>query len=202
LPRTKTQNEKIREERRRTILDVAVVLFAEKGYSQTTVSAIAKKAGVSHGSVFQYFPTKEALFHASITGPLEYAHEHFQHYRHLQASPLDRIRQMVSEQVRAFVSQTSYLRLVQYVIGQRHRFPELEDALQHFSRLYSDLLVPIIREGQQLGELSSGTPETIAFSYFAYLNGVGLTITGESDEHFLEELIENGIRIFGPLKPQ
>jgi len=43
------------------ILDSAVEIFAEKGYSATTTSEIAKKAEVAEGTIFRYFPKKKDL---------------------------------------------------------------------------------------------------------------------------------------------
>ena len=60
-PRTKEQNEEIREERRQVILNAALELFAENGYHSTPISAIAKKAGVSKGLIYNYFKSKEEI---------------------------------------------------------------------------------------------------------------------------------------------
>lgn len=48
------------------ILDAAEELFAKKGYDATATSAIAKKAKVTTGLVFYYFPSKELLLKALI----------------------------------------------------------------------------------------------------------------------------------------
>ena len=46
---------------RRLIAGVAARLFAEKGYEQVAVSDVAHEAEVSEQTVYNYFPTKEAL---------------------------------------------------------------------------------------------------------------------------------------------
>ena len=43
------------------VLEAAAQLFAELGYERTTTNHVAQKAGVSIGSIYQYFPNKEAL---------------------------------------------------------------------------------------------------------------------------------------------
>ena len=46
------------------ILDAAVVEIARRGYHQTTVAMIAKRAGVADGTIYLYFKNKEQLlFH-------------------------------------------------------------------------------------------------------------------------------------------
>ncbi|WP_377269107.1 TetR/AcrR family transcriptional regulator [Peterkaempfera sp. SMS 1(5)a] len=52
------------EKRITELLDAAGQVFAEHGYSATTTNAIAARAGVSPGSLYQYFPNKEAIAEA------------------------------------------------------------------------------------------------------------------------------------------
>ncbi|GJM36677.1 MAG: TetR family transcriptional regulator [Acidimicrobiales bacterium] len=54
-----------RQERSRrlvaSLLDEATRLFSERGYHATTTNHVAEAAGVSVGSLYQYFPNKDAL---------------------------------------------------------------------------------------------------------------------------------------------
>ncbi len=58
-------NEGLRErkkrERRKAISDIAMGLFAQRGYDAVTVAEIARAADVSEQTVFNYFPAKEDL---------------------------------------------------------------------------------------------------------------------------------------------
>jgi len=49
------------ESRRSEIADVALRLWAEKGFDQTSVAAIAGEAGVAKGTFYLYFDSKDAL---------------------------------------------------------------------------------------------------------------------------------------------
>lgn len=60
-PRTAEQFEEIREEKKKLITQVALELFANDGYHSTSISKIAKKAGISKGLVYNYFDSKEDL---------------------------------------------------------------------------------------------------------------------------------------------
>jgi AcrR family transcriptional regulator len=46
---------------RQSIIDVALKLFAEQGYAETTLSEIAEAAEVSTSTFFNYFPAKDAI---------------------------------------------------------------------------------------------------------------------------------------------
>jgi AcrR family transcriptional regulator len=53
-----------KERRREVILSAAKRVFARKGYHATTIADVAKAARISYGSVYWYFDSKDALFHA------------------------------------------------------------------------------------------------------------------------------------------
>ncbi|MCF6269384.1 MAG: TetR/AcrR family transcriptional regulator [Melioribacteraceae bacterium] len=61
MPRTKEQFKKIRQETKSKILNAALELFAKKGFSNTSISEIAKSAGVSKGLAYNYFESKQKL---------------------------------------------------------------------------------------------------------------------------------------------
>jgi len=60
-----TQDEKTAETRRR-LLDAAVDCLIERGYSNTTTSEIADRAGLSRGAQLYHFPTKEELITRAV----------------------------------------------------------------------------------------------------------------------------------------
>lgn len=57
---------RIPEEKRNRIYDTAINEFAIYGYMNTNTNKIARKAGISVGSLFQYFDNKEDLFLTTV----------------------------------------------------------------------------------------------------------------------------------------
>ena len=58
--------DKTTAERRQRVIDVAISEFATKGYNATNINDIVKKAGISIGSMYSYFASKEDLFLAVV----------------------------------------------------------------------------------------------------------------------------------------
>ncbi|MFI8241402.1 TetR/AcrR family transcriptional regulator [Streptomyces sp. NPDC085866] len=54
--------ERKKRETRQRISDIATLLFAQRGFDAVTVAEVAREAGVSTMTVFNYFPRKEDLF--------------------------------------------------------------------------------------------------------------------------------------------
>src|ERR1700742_4036667 len=68
------------EERTPEILAAALDCFARGGFSATRMDDVARAAGVTKGTLYLYFPNKQALFEAVVRGAmlpvLEMAQDH------------------------------------------------------------------------------------------------------------------------------
>ncbi len=53
------------------ILEATAQVLVDRGFDRTTTDAIAERAGVSIGTLYQYFPNKEALVDALIKAHAE-----------------------------------------------------------------------------------------------------------------------------------
>jgi AcrR family transcriptional regulator len=73
MPRSPSTNRDIRDSRRADILKAATKLFARRGLTDTKIGDIASEAGLSHGLVYHYFPSKEAIFEAILEDKREAA---------------------------------------------------------------------------------------------------------------------------------
>jgi AcrR family transcriptional regulator len=60
-PRSPEQFAEIREERKHQILEAALHVFAKDGYQGASMAAVAKKAKVSKGLIYNYFNSKEEI---------------------------------------------------------------------------------------------------------------------------------------------
>jgi AcrR family transcriptional regulator len=71
------------KERVAALLDAAAALIARKGYEATTMTEIAQRAGAAIGSLYQFFPSKEALAEALFNRYAERAAARFQRVEQL-----------------------------------------------------------------------------------------------------------------------
>ncbi len=54
--------ERVREQRRRQILDSSLRVFSERGYWNTSITDLVRAAGVARGTFYLYFDSKSAIF--------------------------------------------------------------------------------------------------------------------------------------------
>lgn len=65
-PQAPPKRERRKQDRPGELLEAALDLFVEKGFAATRVEEVAARAGVSKGTLFLYFPSKEDLFKAVV----------------------------------------------------------------------------------------------------------------------------------------
>lgn len=61
-----------KEARPQELLDAALALFVEKGFAATRTDEVAQRAGVSKGTLYLYYPSKEELFKAVVRQSLSH----------------------------------------------------------------------------------------------------------------------------------
>jgi AcrR family transcriptional regulator len=136
------------------IVQAALDLFVEKGFSSTRMDEIAKRAGVTKGTVYLYFPSKDDLFRAVVE---EMMGAQMESAERLVAEHTGSTRDLVAELIRAWwrVGGSSRLACMgKLITSEASNFPEL-------ARYYMDHVVvrtrrifeAALRRGIERGEL-------------------------------------------------
>lgn len=66
MPRSREQNEKIREAAKTKILQKSAAFFAKNGVEGTKISELTKGIGISQGALYVYFETKEDVYKETV----------------------------------------------------------------------------------------------------------------------------------------
>lgn len=194
-PRSKSQNAQLREERRTTVRQAAVALFARNGFDGTSTADVAKAAGVSQGTVFVYFPTKEALYREAVLEPLAPTLELLRQLLTGPGSPLERMERLARAVLASFARQESYLMLVQQVTSLRDRFPDLAAELAAFTDATIGLMAAVIAEGQGAGQFVAGDARQQALFFYAMIHGCGLLHIAPPDDPVWAEAARTVLRL-------
>ena len=128
------------EERPEELIEAAIEVFGEHGFRAATLEAVAGRAGVSKGTVYLYFTSKEDLFRAMVERkivPLIEAGE--ASARDYVGSSADLLREMLCRLWEA-ISRPDMVRLARVIQSELNHFPELrqlyfEQVIQRQRRL-------------------------------------------------------------------
>ena len=114
------------------LLDAGATLFAQKGYGATTMTEIAELAGAAIGSLYQFFPTKEALAEAIFSRYAEHAaaalDDFGKHARGLSATQL--ANRLVDLMLNLHVDRSAAVALNDAIAGIADRHRPLREAMR------------------------------------------------------------------------
>jgi AcrR family transcriptional regulator len=144
------------------VLDAAEALFAENGYTATSLESIATRSGFSVGGLYVFFENKEAMYLAVMQRRGSIIQQRMHACLDLDATGLAKLLNMVSAAVGTIQEYPAYGRLVLNAVGEtfaavRDRRPE--------NRLFAegvDLYAAAIEQGQADGLIRAGEPVNLA----------------------------------------
>jgi AcrR family transcriptional regulator len=196
-------------ERPEQILNAALVEFGERGLAGARLEDIAKRAGLSKGTIYLYFPNKEALFREMV--------------RHVVVSQLEErereydaatgtATEALTDFMRGywtFIRSSQFAPLFRLIHAEIHNFPDL-------AQFYADevvtrknrLMAAILSRGMENGEFRKLDPFVAARMLTApfVIHGLWCThrehfagVAKKTDDQVLDELIQFYFHAIKPL---
>ncbi len=142
------------DERPHQILEAALEIFGEHGLAGARLEDIARRAGIAKGTIYLYFPNKEALFRDVV--------------RHTVVDQLDRLAAVIAGQPDAraadqldacmaewwnFLRAEPFRTVYRLVVSELHRFPDLvefysREVLSRGNRLIGGVIARGVADGE------------------------------------------------------
>lgn len=118
------------------ILEAATQVFEERGYQETSTNQIAERAGVSIGSLYQYFPNKESILYMLLE-------------RHVES--INRLieSQIVEIEKAGGFGKTAIRSIIQLFIGLHENEPAYHRIIMEEVPYEHQKLIQIVREGER-----------------------------------------------------
>ncbi len=167
-----------RDAKRLRLVEAAVARFADAGYDATSMSEVAEAAGVSKGSLYDYFHDKEDLFYAVFEWFQQQLLQSTLAALVPQRSRLDQVVDTVEAAVAGLVGRVSLYPVSLEVwaaaarSGTRQRFAE---AMKRLYALYRGELVRLLRAAQESGEVKrEADVESLAATLVGAIDGLML----------------------------
>jgi TetR/AcrR family transcriptional regulator len=149
----RAKRERRKKARPGELLDAALDLFVEKGFAATRSEEVASRAGVSKGTLFLYFPSKEELFKAvvreSLAGRFPEWNQEFEAFEGSTSEMLRHVMHAWWERVGA----TKASGITKLMMSEGANFPELAAFYQaDVVQPGHELLWRVLRRGIERGE--------------------------------------------------
>jgi len=165
-PKTKEQYEEIRQRSMAAIKEVALELFAHHGYHSTSISQIAKAAGVSKGLMYNYFASKQDLLESIITDVVQMGDKLMKDELQPGRDPREALR-AVTERSFAIVDENPHFwKLLTSLAFQPGVLADVGKFLQNAQEENLAKSIDLFRK------LGAEDPELEAFFYGAVMDGI------------------------------
>lgn len=142
------------------LLEAALDLFVEHGYAATKVEEVAKRAGVSKGTLFLYFPSKEDLFKAVVRQKItEQIGNWSNEFDEFTGNTADMVRYAMRQWWQR-IGATKLSGISRLVMNESSHFPEIAAFYQQEVIAPSNaLLRRVLQRGIERGEFRSVDPD-------------------------------------------
>jgi len=142
-----------KDARPQEILDAALSVFAEKGFAAARMDEIATRAGVSKGTIYLYFESKEAVFRALVQGTLVRRVSDMAAIIRDHKGPIAPLLRELLLRLGHFLTTSDLVVLPKMVIAEAGNFPDLariyrEEVVERGLGLFSGLLQAGIARGE------------------------------------------------------
>lgn len=142
------------------ILDAAIKIFSEKGFSAATTSEIAKTANVAEGTIFRYFPKKKELLHGIVLRAIDIFGKNIL-VDELQQVIMEnsdksiekKIKAIIMNRIKVFTEYFPYIKVLLYEIQFHEDIREL--FIDMISKNIIKIVKQVIEDAKKQGEIKS-----------------------------------------------
>ncbi len=165
-----------REARRQQLVDATMKCIARKGMGSTTLSDVAKEAGLSQGIVNLHFESKENLLTATLASLAgEYREKFDKALANSGPGPADRLRAIMEHDLRPSICNRSKLAIWFAFWGEVKSRPTYRKMCDKWDRRYDDVVAGLCDEIVAEGGYKNISAPSVAYALASMINGLWLS---------------------------
>jgi TetR/AcrR family transcriptional regulator, fatty acid metabolism regulator protein len=132
------------------ILEAAVKVFAANGFYNSTISQIAKEAGVADGTIYLYFKSKDDIMANFFSYKTKQVFDRFREVVELADDAVEKLRNLVRRHLEEFQADRN---MAVVFHNEARQFHQGDVQISDITQMYLDILGEIIEKGQEEGQM-------------------------------------------------
>ena len=161
----------VSHERKKQIINAAEEVFTQKGFDQARMDDIAEETGLSKGTLYLYFKSKEDLITAILDRMFQYEFRQFEALNLTEMNAADAIWKITDLLTKYILGLQRLMPIVYQFLALAFRNRHVQLALKKYINQYVDILIPIIQRGIDSGEFRQVDARTAAIAMGAMIEG-------------------------------
>ena len=164
------------------ILQVAQDLFLEHGFDLVSMEQVVAAAGVSKGTLYARYSSKEALFGAVIEAAVERWSMEAALDDNLLTDDVEQLLRHHARTITKFMHRPEVLAMQRLLLAVGTRFPQLVETMHDRGYRYIvNLIAQDIRQAEQAHGCETADAEAVAHMLVAGLSGYQMQISSQAD---------------------
>lgn len=161
----------VSEERKTQILTAATKVFTKHGFAEARMDDIVAESGLSKGSLYWYFDSKDAIIISILDQVFDWETAHLGDMLEKEESSQDKLKLFVEISIKDLERMKPLMPIFFDFWSLSVRKKNIKQAIKRYYQNFIDLLEPIIQDGIDRGEFRSVEAKSVAVALGAMFEG-------------------------------
>lgn len=185
----------VSEERKGQIMSAAEEVFTKKGFDNARMDDIAEKTGLSKGTLYLYYKSKDALIIAILDRIFQREFKAFENIEFSSMSATEAVWVFADLAIKDVKIMLRLLPITFEFMGLAFRNKLVQKAFKSYLNHYIGLLTPIIQQGIDSGEFRPADAQEVAIAMGAIMEGTLLLWVYDKSIVDPEKHIRSGMKL-------
>lgn len=185
----------VTDERKVQIINAAEDVFTKKGFNEARMDDIADKTGLSKGTLYLYFKSKDDLIIAILDRMFQREFKQLENLNQDELSATDAIWKITELLTKDILGLIHLIPIVYQFLALAFRNKYVQKALKKYINRYLDILIPIIQRGVDSGEFRKVDAREVAVAMGAIIEGTLLLWVYDKSIVEPERHIHSGMKL-------
>ena len=185
----------VSSERKSQILDAAEQVFTRKGFDEARMDDIAEETGVSKGTLYLYFKSKDDLIVAILDRIFLFEFRQFVNFDQENTSARENLWKFADLITHDFMIMLRIMPVAYEFLALAFRNKLVQKALKQYLQKYMEILVPMIQHGIDTGEFRPVDPTETSIALGAIFEGTVLLWVYDKSLVDPEKHIRSGVTL-------
>ncbi|GAB4417923.1 MAG: TetR family transcriptional regulator [Anaerolineales bacterium] len=182
-------------ERKDQIMNAAEEVFTQKGLNAARMDDIAKKTGLSKGTLYLYYKSKDELIIAILDRIFQREFQTLEEMDLSEISATDAIWVFIDAVIKDLKFMLRLMPIAYEFVALAFRNKYVQQAIKNYLNRYFEILTPIIQKGIDEGEFRPVDPAEVSIAAGAILEGTILLWVYDKTLVHPEKHIRSGIKL-------
>ena len=184
----------VSEERKSQILDAALETFTEKGFHKTRMSDIAESSGLSKGSLYWYFDSKDTIILKLIDRLFEFEMKELTALLTDDRSAEERLYIYADRSGQDIVKMLKWMPVVYDFLALAFRQDSIKKIIQRYYKKNLNILTRLIQQGIDAGEFTGNAMEA-AYAIGSIIEGTVMLWLYDPDQIEIQAHIKSSTKL-------